>query len=178
LSKPVIITVSGKAQHGKNTFADLLQAQSDYDVMQIAYADYLKYVATQYFGWNGKKDIEGRTLLQRLGTEMARVNNPDIWVNIVIELIKGIGNRYDFVVITDCRFPNEIKRWQEEGFKVIPLIVERMDFDNGLTNEQKNHPSEIALEGFEFEYRITAKDTIDLSKEVDYFIKELRRKYE
>jgi hypothetical protein len=169
MNKPIILCICGKARHGKNTFADILKEQSKKNILQIAYADYLKYVARKYFGWDGQKDEKGRTLLQQLGTEDARANNPDVWVDTVIGLVKAIGHKYDYIVTTDCRFPNEINRWEEEGFTVYAIHVERPKFDNGLTEEQKSHESENALNSFDFDYYAEAYDINELKLEVDYF---------
>lgn len=172
MNRPTIITVCGKARHGKNTFADLLKKHSKKRIFQIAYADYLKFIAEKYFGWNGKKDEQGRHLLQQLGTEQARTYNPDIWVNVVIELIKGIGHNYDYVVITDTRFPNEILRWDTKGFDFETVLVSRPGFQSELTEEQKQHPSETALDDYIFDYSIEAKDIEELEKEVIKYVKE------
>jgi hypothetical protein len=169
MSKPIILCACGKARHGKNTFADLLKEQSEKNILQIAYADYLKYVARKYFGWDGQKDEKGRTLLQQLGTEEARTNNPDIWVDTVIGLVKAIGYRYDYIITTDCRFPNEINRWKEDGFTVFAIHVERLGFKNKLTEEQKNHASENALNDFNFDYYIEAYNIEGLKDEIDCF---------
>ena len=65
-------------------------------------------VATTYYGWSGEKDEKGRELLQKLGTDLGRTNNPNVWVNCVKEIVKALQTEYDFVLIPDVRFPNEM----------------------------------------------------------------------
>lgn len=153
-----IITISGSAQHGKDTFASFLSKALESrgkKTLVIHYADVLKFVAKQWYGWDGVKDDKGRTLLQYLGTDVFRKNRPDCWVTIVKELILGMGDTIDFVLIPDCRFPNEIEVVKEinpDDFMCIKVF--RPNFDNGLSEEQKNHKSETALNGFNFDLRI------------------------
>jgi hypothetical protein len=168
-NKPLVITISGQARHGKNSVAEMLKdTLSLYGERSliINYADYLKYIATQYFGWNGKKDIQGRTLLQQLGTEKVRTKYPNFWVDTVIHTVEVLADDFDYVLIADCRFPNEIDRWCEEDFRVIPVHVERLNFDNGLTEKQKNHASETALNNRVFEVYLKAENIPDLKLEV------------
>jgi hypothetical protein len=152
MPKPTIVTFSGKAQHGKDTSAsilkNLLEAQNK-RVLIINYGDYLKYLAMKCLGWDGNKDEKGRTILQILGTEKVRNRFPDFWVNTVIDIAKIFEDDYDFILIADCRFPNEINRWLEESYNVISFHVFRPGFDNGLTPQQKAHVSETALDDFD-----------------------------
>lgn len=49
-----VITISGKAQNGKDTTAGLLKAALEadgYKVLITHYADLLKYICKQFFGW-------------------------------------------------------------------------------------------------------------------------------
>ena len=75
-----IITVSGKARHGKdftaNAIADILKGKGN-KVLITHYADLLKFICRNMFGWNGKKDDEGRYLLQYVGTDIVRKQNPN-----------------------------------------------------------------------------------------------------
>lgn len=54
-----IVCISGKAQHGKDTTAklleEILEAQGN-RVLIAHYGDLVKYVCKTFFGWDGKKD--------------------------------------------------------------------------------------------------------------------------
>ena len=70
-----VITISGKAQNGKDTTARLLKdvLEDDGNTVLIAhYADLLKYICKQFFGWDGNKDEQGRHTLQYVGTDVIR----------------------------------------------------------------------------------------------------------
>lgn len=170
MNRPIILKISAKAQHGKDSFATAFKKIAEGNknkVLIIHYGDILKYVCKQYFNWNGEKDEAGRTLLQHIGTELVRNNHPDAWVNCVIELVKGLQTEYDFVVIPDTRFPNEIEKWETTDFFTFSIRLNRKnedgtDFDNGLTPEQKNHPSETSLDDYGFNYVIENKNLNDV----------------
>ena len=159
-----VIAMSGKAESGKDTFARIMKEQlenSKYKVMIIHFADVLKFVCKQYFNWDGKKDEHGRTLLQQVGTEIRERNNPNMWVDITRELIKGIGKEFDYVLVPDTRFRAEMDMLKNE-FNAFALRIVRYDFDvnqnilmphiNKLTYEQRNHKSECELDTYRFDY--------------------------
>ncbi len=169
-----IILISGKAEHGKNAVADIIKDKLiNYKIVNIAYADYLKWICKSYMGWNGGKDTYGRMLLQKYGTEVIRSQVPDFWVRNVAQLLEVLQNEFDFVTISDCRFPNEINHMLKIfSEKVISLRVERPNYISALTEEQLKHLSETALDNYVFDYVIYNDGTIDdLEIKVDNFIK-------
>jgi len=173
MSKPKIINFSGYARSGKDTSANMLKQKLEdrgYKVLHINYADYLKYIAKSYFGWDGTKSPEMRTLLQHLGTEKARSKDPDFWVDTVIRFVNVFGDDYDFVVIGDCRFSNEVLKWIYNDYDVYSVHVTRLNFDNGLTKEQKAHPSETSMDNFDFNYYIKAETLDELNNEVNKLV--------
>ena len=115
-------------------------------VLITHYGDLVKYICRTFFDWNGEKDRYGRTLLQYVGTDVVRKENENYWVDFVIGIIQLFGDNWDYVVIPDCRFPNEVERLKEAGLDVHHLRVIRKDFESSLTEEQKNHPSETSLD--------------------------------
>ena len=170
MNRPIILTVSAKAQHGKDSFAEAFKKVAEENknrILIIHYADILKYVCKEYFGWNGEKDETGRSLLQRIGTEVVRNNYPDAWASCVVALIKGLQSEYDFVIIPDTRFPNEIECWEDTDFFMFSIRLNRKnedgsDYQNNLLPEQKNHPSETSLDDYGFNYIIENKNLDDI----------------
>ena len=147
--KTNIIAISGKAQHGKDTTAailkELLEADG-YRVLTVHYADLLKQICRSFFGWDGQKNAEGRHILQYVGTDIIREKHPDYWVDFVIGILNMFPDEWDYVLIPDCRFPNEIDRLREAGFDTIHIRVVRLGFTSPLTAQQQAHPSETALD--------------------------------
>lgn len=166
-----IITISAKAQHGKDLSATILKELMESDgkkVLIAHYADLLKYICEKFFDWDGIKDETGRTILQYVGTDIIREQKPNYWVDFIVSVLKMFPNEWDCVIIPDTRFPNEIDRLKEEGFDVITLKINRIDFENNLTKEQRQHKSEIALDGYEFDHVINVKSGIDILSEALY----------
>lgn len=172
-----VITISGHARNGKDTVAGFLEKQLKEDghrVLITHYAGLVKYICQAYFGWDGLKDERGRHLLQYVGTDVVRTKQPDFWVDFIISILTLFGSNWDYVIIPDTRFENEISLLKNHGFDVIHLRVERPDFDNGLTEEQKMHPSETSLDQIEPDYIIeNDSDLRSLSEKTANFLKEI-----
>lgn len=188
MNNPKIILISGKARSGKDTFAKIFKEDAEQDdkkCLIIKYGDMLKFVCSKYFNWNGEKDEIGRTLLQQVGTNLIRKNNYDALVNCVIEIVKGLSTEFDYVLIPDVRFYNEINKWKEYGFDCVTVRIDRwyetsngkfVLYDNGLTEEQKNHTSEIALDDYVFDYRIDNTEYGIYVKDIYLLYNELKEK--
>ena len=112
-----IILISGKAEAGKTTAANYIKAvlESAYDqrVAIIPYGAYVKFTAKTVWGWDGKKDEAGRKLLQWWGTDVVRARKPNFWVDRVIEIAEQSKYYLDYLIVDDCRFPNEIEAWKD-----------------------------------------------------------------
>ncbi len=171
-----VILISGKAQNGKDTVADFLHKALVNDgkrVLVTHYADLLKYICTNYFGWDGNKDAKGRQMLQYVGTDVIRKQNPTLWVDFVSMLLKYFHENWEYVIIPDCRFPNEVTTMVENGFDTVHLRVVRNNFKSPLTEEQQQHPSEIALDNAKPDYFIYNDGTLgELEENIIKWIKE------
>lgn len=144
-----VICISGKAQHGKDTTARLLSdilSGEGYRVLTAHYGDLVKYVCKQFFEWDGNKDESGRTLLQYVGTDIVRAKDPGYWVNFIVGILKMFDGEWDYVLIPDCRFPDEVECMKNAGFDTTHIRVVRDGFTSPLTPEQQSHPSETALD--------------------------------
>lgn len=151
-----VVCISGHARHGKDTTAETLRNvlwSRGQRVLITHYADLLKFMCEKLFGWDGKKDERGRHILQYVGTDIIRAQKPDFWVDFIIEILQLFEDQWDFVLIPDCRFPNEIERLREAGYDTVHLRVFREDVAQ-LTPEQAAHPSETALDGTAADYVI------------------------
>ena len=112
-----------------------------------------------------------RKLLQLLGTEAGReIIHPNIWVNALFADYKvyhepsmypnGGGGKAPNWIITDVRFPNEAKAIKDRGGIVIR--VNRLDVDKFTANfPQTLHPSETALDDYEFDRVIDNNGSIE-----------------
>lgn len=171
----MIIALNGYAKVGKDEIANIIR--SLHPIWEVKkFAGKLKQVATLL---TGIKDLENqstkasslgpewgnmtvRDLLQRLGTDAVRDGlHPDAWVNALMADYRCVPadrapNGFDCPnwIITDCRFPNEAKAVKRFGGKVIR--VNRPGI--GPIN---NHPSEIALDDWDFDAVIENDGTLE-----------------
>ena len=136
----MIIGICGLIGSGKDTAADYLV--NFHEFRRESFANSLKDAAAAVFGWN-RDMLEGRTkesrewreqrdewwsnrlgmhitprhVLQQWGTEVIRQGfHDDMWI---ASLENKLRTSKDSIVITDCRFPNEISGLKEQGAKIV-----------------------------------------------------------
>lgn len=136
----MIIGICGFIGSGKDTVADYLV--NFHEFRRDSFAATLKDAVAAVFGWD-RELLEGRTkqarewreqvdpwwaerlniptltprwVLQYWGTEVCRKGfNDDIWI---ASLENKVRKSKDNIVISDCRFPNEIKAIKAQGGNV------------------------------------------------------------
>ena len=174
-----IFIISGKARHGKNTVADLIKEyyeNQNLKVINDSYAYYIKDYAKRISNWDGNENTKPRELLQQLGTNLIRQNIDRLFfINRMIEDLKVFSYFYDIITISDGRFEEELDLIKNKFDNVILIKVDRPNFDNGLTQEQKNHPTETSLDNYnKFDYIIENDSTIEnLKEKVNQILKEV-----
>lgn len=193
----MIVGVCGFIGSGKDTVADYLV--NFHEFRRESFANTLKDAVSSVFGWD-RTMLEGRTkaarewreqidpwwaerlamptltprwVLQYWGTEVCRRGfHDDIWI---ASLENKLRNSRDNVVISDCRFPNEIESIRNAGGKIIwvrrgelpswyETAVKANDGDIDAINAlatQGIHASETAWLGTEFDYEIDNDSSID-----------------
>lgn len=166
--KPKILLLGGKAESGKDSAANILKRNFDIigkKSIIIHFADLLKFVCKSYLGWDGEKDEKGRNLLQKVGTEEFRTVYPTFWADFVVSILNVLGYNWQYVIIPDFRFPNECSQFEEFGYEVITVKIERIDHENILNKDQKTHSSEIALNGFDFDFKVSSLSGLNYLEE-------------
>ena len=173
--KPTVILLSAKSGHGKDFIANIMKEkleQKGNKVLITHYADLLKYILKTFFDWDGQKDEHGRHLLQYVGTDVIRKQNPNYWVNFVKDIITMFSNEWDYILIPDTRFPNEVTEMYCDNFRTISVRIRRINYTSKLTEEQQQHESETALDNYPFDYYMTNDGTLKgIAKEINDFIK-------
>lgn len=119
-----------------------------------------------------KQPMTIRDFLQRLGTDSLRNNlHPNVWVNALFADYKPVDYNDDEQprlpnwIITDVRFPNEAKAIKDKGGIVIRV-------DRPGVVPINNHPSEIGLDDWKFDYKIAnVSDVVSLMFTVENILK-------
>ena len=195
----MLIGICGLIGSGKDTVAERLVNEHGYK--RDSFAKSLKDAVASMFNWDrdmleGRgessrhwreqpdkfwserfgREVSPRTILQQFGTEVMRGQMYDgIWVDSCIGRYKG-----ENTVISDTRFPNEIKRITECGG--IILLVKRFQDPDWFTSyvegniEPKGiHSSEYAWAKSEFDFTIENNGSLEeLNEKVDSFIHRLQ----
>jgi hypothetical protein len=198
----MIIGVCGFIGSGKDTIADYLT--NVHEFRRESFANTLKDAVAQVFGWD-RTMLEGRTkqarewreqvdtwwadrlnmpdltprlMLQLWGTEVCRKGfHDDIWIAILENKLRTSS---DNIVISDCRFPNEIKSIKNAGGAVIRVTrgpepdwydhainfnagEKRLGWSIGKNYLARNgvHASEYSWVGTDFDAVIDNNNTMD-----------------
>ncbi len=177
---PKIFLISGKAQAGKDTTAILIKNElekKNLKVINLQYSSYIKEYAKKISGWDGREETKPRELLQVLGTDIIRKElGSDFFVKKLVEDIKVYSFFYDVITISDVRLKIEIDIPRNKFDNIYALRIDRPNFDNGLTDEEKMHPTEIDLDDYKkFDFILTNDGTIpDLGKKVSNMLEEVQ----
>ncbi len=164
----MIIGLSGYAQSGKDTVAELLCL--NYGYKRVAFADAIRESilrlnpmlgngirAGEYaedYGWDvAKANPEIRRLLQCMGTEVGRqLVGDNVWVDIAMRTIDA--NPEQNWVVTDVRFPNEASAIKSRSGYM--LRVNRLNH-----SAVNNHASEHAMDNYMFDNVVINDGTLD-----------------
>jgi hypothetical protein len=195
----MIIGICGLQGSGKDTIGNILVEK--YGFVQLSFAKILKDIISVLFGWD-RNLIEGSTeesrkwreqvdkwwatrlsipnltpryILQFFGTELFRNHfHPDIWVAAVERQLSIYPN----VVITDCRFPNEISMLKSSGTKFIKVTRGELPewYNNYVLDPnqipENIHPSEYLWINNHFDFTTENNGTIEeLSDTIQDYIK-------
>jgi len=113
-----------------------------------------------------------RDFLQKLGTDALRTGlHTNVWVNALMADYKLIEygddeqGHYPNWIITDVRFPNEAKAIKDKGGIIIRV-------DRPGIKPINDHPSEIGLDNWDFDYKIAnVSDVFALKQTIESILK-------
>lgn len=154
-----IYLLAGKARSGKDTVMEMITKYYEdkkLSVVNLGFTDYIKNYAMKITNWDGSDETKPRELLQVIGTDIVRNQiNQDFFINRLCEDIRVYKYFFDVIIISGARFPNELDT-PKKLFKNVKVIkVERPNFINELTDKQKKHITEHALDDYNnYDYTI------------------------
>lgn len=162
-----IFIISGKARSGKSEVSKIIENYyKEKKCITISFAYYLKDYIKRITDWDGNEDTKPRDLLQHLGIDLIK-NKIDskLLINRIIQDIEVFSYFYDIIIISDARLVEEIESIKEKYTNSISIRINRNLLDNNLTQEQKQHITEIGLDNYDrFDYVV---DNINYNSLVD-----------
>jgi len=208
----MIVGVAGFIGSGKDTIADYLITFKGF--RRMSYAEPLKDAVASIFDWDREllegttkysrewrdtvdtwwaerldiKHLTPRWVLQQWGTEVGRrAFHDDIWIASIENKLRSIK---DDIVISDCRFPNELKSIKRAGGITIrvsrgpnpkwydsAVALNKGYYAPGYMEARKVledfgvHASEYSSVGLDYDYYVDNNGTIDeLHRKVDLII--------
>ena len=199
----MIIGICGLQGSGKDTLGNILV--NKFGFVKLSFADVLKDIVSIIFNWP-RDLIEGSTpesriwreqvdvwwskrlnipnltpryALQFIGTDLFRTHfHSDIWVAIIEYKLQF----YENVVITDCRFPNEIdilKKYNAKFIRInrgiMPQWFIKYESEQNYVPEYI-HPSEYMWIKTSFDYFVENNGTLDDLENFCHFLISKKRK--
>ena len=170
-----IFILSGKARSWKDkAYTVIKDFYSDKKVINISFGHYIKDYAKRVSDWDGSEETKPRELLQSLGIELIK-NKIDskLFIRRIIEDIEIFSYFYDIIVLTDARLVDEIETLKKKYTDAITIRIIR-NSDNGLTESEKKHLTEVDLDNYNnFDYLVENDDLfeekiLEILKEVHY----------
>jgi hypothetical protein len=203
----MIVGIAGFIGSGKDTIADYLITFKGFK--RMSYAGPLKDAVASIFGWD-RELLEGTTkysrewrdtvdpwwaerleitnltprfVLQQWGTEVGRrAFHDDIWIASIENQLRTTK---DNIVLSDCRFPNELKSIKRMGGLTIRVTrgdnppwydaAVAYNFGNkdslSVLQEHNVHASEYSSVGLDYDYYVDNSGTVDeLHRKIDSII--------
>ena len=176
---PKIYLISGKARNGKDTTAGFIKKYYDENnkkVINLQYSSYIKEYAKKISNWDGSEETKPRELLQQLGTNVIRQKIDSLFfVDAIIKDMKVYSYFFDVIVVSDVRTPEEIDYPKQNFDNVYSFNIRRSNFEDGLTEEQRKHYTEIALDNYDkFDYIVENNGTLEeLNEKIVNIVKEI-----
>jgi hypothetical protein len=186
----MILVICGLKGSGKDTIGEYLI--QNYNFKRFCFGDALKDICSILFGWP-RHLLEGdtkesrifretedkwwtnklgfkitpRIAFQKIGTDVMRKHfNMNIWTLIIERRISEFQNKHNTqnIVITDCRFQNEIQMVRSYGAKLISVYRNLPEwfipYKDGEISEPENvHVSEYEWIRNEFDFEIKNEGT-------------------
>lgn len=172
---PIPIAISGRPKAGKNSLADDLYELVSGKCADMSYAETLRDVAQAVFGcryetheekeqvdpfWDpilrntpqwGPQPVTGRRILQYIGTDLFRNHcHKDIWILAVERKYRKLDG-FNFVTLSDCRYPNEAEWARSHGGIVIHMTNPNLPPPEG----DESHECENGLPANLIDVRVT-----------------------
>ena len=165
-----IYVIGGVAKSGKNTLGTYLREEAKkygYKPCVMQLTEPLYAYARKYFDWDFQNGEKPREFLQKMGIEIIKnkLNKQTFLLDRTKEDIEILSNFFDVFIITDARLKIEFDYFKKLYDDVVTIRLNRKNYDNGLSSEEKNHITEQEIQELtDFDYEIENTNLESLHK--------------
>lgn len=156
-----LIVLSGKARSGKDTVTRILiDYYKNKKSITVSFAYYLK----DYLRRMGlyQEENKPRRLMQEFGLHLKEKMGSKFFINRLLEDIKVLEEYYDVIIVTDARLKEEMISLKEKYPQMKSMRIVRENYDNGLSETEKNDITEMDLDDFSFfDYVVYNNNTLE-----------------
>lgn len=169
-----VFIICGKARSGKNEVSNYLEKILK-NTVSLSITKSLKDYAMLISDWDGREETKPRTLLQTLGIDIIQKQIDDHFlIKRILQDIEVLSFYKENIFITGVRLEEEIRSIQENYPNTIVLKVVRPNFDNKLTEKEKEHITENDLNTYKPDYEIINDGNIlELQNKLDKVVEEI-----
>lgn len=172
-----IFVIAGKARTGKNTLGNYLRdelKEYGYKPCVMHLTEPLYSYARNYFDWSENTGEKPREFLQKMGIEIIKekLHKNYFLIDRTCEDIEILSNFFDTFIITDARLIMELEELIKRFDDVVTIKLERDNYDDLLTDEERSHITETEIDDYRnFNYIIKNTGIDELRKEANNIIK-------
>ena len=186
-----ILLLVGEAESGKSFMTKyILDNYNDY--VEFALGDKLKHFTFEILKlcnipinsldelYNINTKNKYRHYLQKIGTECCRkIFGENIWCDTIAkDITKCIENGKN-IIISDIRFMNEqqyfIRKYNGHNIKIYTIKVNRTDGNNGLSQQEREHQSEMEINNIKYDFVVNNNMTDNFYDNIDELISRIHQ---
>jgi len=171
------IALGHKSRVGKDTVADYILTKMNGN--KISFSGGLYEICGMIQGYYDKRIEKDPKLLQLVGEGLRNICGRDVWARSLLSKVRQLeknNNQCEIkcIIVSDMRYINEMDALTAEGF--VTVDVNRSD---RAIDRDPNHPSEVELDGANFDYVIDNSGSVnDLYAIIDDILCEIINKFE
>ena len=170
-----IFIIGGKSGSGKTNLAKMLKDYYDKQGEKSVITEYSKYIkifAKEMIGWDGN-DPKPRKFLQDMGMFIRKNIDSNFLIDRMKQDLLIYEKYFDNVIISDARFIDEIESIKKDNPNTYTIHLINTN-ENSLSEEEKNHISEVSLDDYVADYNIEISSLEELQVEMENILEEVK----
>lgn len=174
-----IYVLAGKAKSGKDLLGKYMKTELDFkgkNACILRLTSPLYEYAKNYFSWDGDEKTKPREFLQEMGIEIIKnqLGKKHFLIDRLCEDIEILKTFFDIFIITDARLIEEFEELKKRYPNTKVIYIKRENYDNLLSEKEKNHITEKELEKYDnYDYIVENTSKEELLKQSHFIINDM-----